>query len=160
MKRGGLIIGGVGLVAVVAVAAIFAKPSVIDVSKEYEGKGYFGRRFETKQDLLVVTGSGMKEAQLEKLGGGMPEKNDLTGKLPMDWYGEKIHGLLPSGGRFRIVGARRSTSKTMGNDYFLVELESEGPMKGGRFCTRFIERFQGEQLYDPQYAVEVASVTK
>ena len=147
------------LAAGAAAMSIFSQSHVIDVTREYEGKGYFGRQFETRKDFLVVTGSGMREPQLEELGGGMPEKKDLAAKFPMRWYGNEIFGILPSGSRFRVVGARRSTSSTMGNDYFVAEVESDGAFKGKQVCTRFIARYEGNQIYDPAYAVELTTST-
>jgi len=154
-----LLIGAAALAAILGAMKIFSTPHVIDVTKEYEGEGYFGRRFETRKDFLVLIGDGMTEAQLDSLGGGNPEKKDLPAKYPMRWHGEKIMGLLPAGSHFRVVGARRSTSSTMGNDYFVAEVESDGPFKGKQVCTRFIGRYEGKQIYASEYAVELTTGT-
>ena len=151
---------GVGVLAAgVAAMSIFGKPHVIDVTKGYEGKGYFGRRFETKVDLIVFQFSDSDELSLSAPGADMPRLEELPKAFPYRWYGDKIYGVLPRGSAFKLVGAHQSTSSTMGHSWFMGEIESDGPFKGKIVGTSLISNYADGRLYELKYAVELTTST-
>ena len=155
-----ILIGLAVLVSVVVAAAIFGKPGAVDVTKDYAGRGIFGRQFETKADFLIVQFAGSKEWDLATLGADMPRLDELPKAFPYRWGRQKIYGVLSQGSRFKIVGAMRSTSSTMGRDWFMVEIENEGPFKGKVVSTDSLEARDGGPIYNPKYAIELTTATE
>jgi len=155
MKKRIFVFSGIFIFLVVLVMAFFKNSNVIDVTGEYLNSGILNRRFVTKVDLFVVQSSDSEQKQFERMEGGMPNKKQLASEYPMKWYGDTIYGVLPKDSRFRISGIKRSTSSTMGRDFYSVTVESEGAFKGQEICTRFLEFNQENKVYDPQVVVEL-----
>ncbi len=130
----------VGIVLLLLVELfLFQKPSVVDVTEKYKDNKVFGHIFITQKNLLVFQYSDSKDQSLGLPGADMPRIDELPVKLPCKWYGNTIYGFLPAGSQFKIVGAKRSTSKTMGHDWYMVEIQSDGLFKGRAMSTSDIE---------------------
>lgn len=134
-------------------------PRIVDVSDEYKDRGVFGRRFETKIVFLITEAD--HDFQLERPdSSNAPKLVDVRNtQLPYDYYGTMIHGIVEARAVIEIVGALRSTSSTMGTDYFKVRILT-GPFQGKEIGARFLKPFGTNEIFDPKYAVEVTTATK
>jgi hypothetical protein len=92
-----------------------------------------GKTFKTKRDLLVVDFKGSKKSLAVDIPGtsGVPELKDIPTKLPGEYYGAIIYGVIPAGTTLQLVHIEKvETFESSFTDFYAAIID--GNFKGRR----------------------------
>lgn len=102
-----------------------------DVTNDPHYANVVGKEFITKVDAVAFSFSDSRNRiNLDVPGtSSLPEKGEIKGPFPFDYYGDKILGILPAGTRFRIVGVRRRETFENSSIHYTATILNEGQFK-------------------------------